>query len=253
MNKKQHICLAIGLCCCLFQLTAQELERQIFSTAGHSYSETIHVDYTIGEAVTSTFQGAFHNTQGFQQGEYQATSLAAEALKLRGQRLNTQQVKLTWETLIEDTETVFIVQRQLNKENTFSNIGTVRHADMKQWTFLDENSSPDLTYYRLQKKGQTTYSNTIAIQGMSLNNTFQLSPNPVKDIIQLSVNLDERQDVESLTFQLSDALGRTIMERILPIGETIYTIDGFDTLPSGTYFAILKNGKKVWQQWQIVK
>lgn len=253
MGKKRHIYLIIGLCCCLFQLTAQELERQIFSTAGQSYSETIHIDYTIGEAITSTFQGTFHSTQGFQQGDYQATSLTTDILRLSGQRLNAQQVKLVWTSLTEDNETVFIVQRQLNRENTFSNIGTVRHGDMQQWTFLDKNVSPDLTYYRLKKKGETTYSNTIAIPGTHLNNIFHLSPNPVKDVIQLSVNLDERQYLEPLTFQLSNALGRTVLEKVLPVGETIYIIDGFATLPSGTYFAILKNGKKVWQQWQVVK
>lgn len=72
-------CNSISICICAFciffsaQVCAQNasLCRQAFSAAGESAErQSIHYDYTIGEAVVATFQtGAATLTQGFQQGE----------------------------------------------------------------------------------------------------------------------------------------------------------------------------------------
>lgn len=253
MNKKQYIFLAIGLCCFIRSLDAQTIERQIFSTRGQSYDVGLQVDYTIGEAITSTYQGAFHLTQGFQQGEFQTSPLAVSSLFLKGKRINQQKVELTWAMPFFDDNPMFIIERKLATESDFYKIGTTDDDDLENWTYLDENPSTELSYYRLKRKNNATYSNIITVEGIPMNDVCRLMPNPVQDDIQLYIHPDERSSFNQLTFYIVDALGRKMMTQSLPIGEEHYIISGFADLPLGMYFAVLKNKEKMVQQWHLVK
>jgi len=106
-------------------ICAQSLERSVIASSGNSFSNaTAQLDFTIGEAITTTLLGGSNLlTQGFQQPNNTTTGITSfekELLKIEAFPNPTESqlnLRITTETEINFTATVYdITGRKMNME-----------------------------------------------------------------------------------------------------------------------------------------
>lgn len=149
-------------------------------------------------------------------------------------------VQLTWITASESDNYGFEVERSTDGKlwetidfvkgngNSLSNI---------KYQYLDKEVARNLNYYRLKQidfDGDFEHSN-IVNAAIETPFDFNIYPNPVGN--QLNITTEKETTLELI---VQDSEGRTIAEKRL---ESHLNFDT-STLPKGTYFITLKNGKR---------
>jgi hypothetical protein len=144
------------------------------------------------------------------------------------------QATLAWSTLQESNTANFIIQRS-EDGSTFTTIGTVKASgnttQPTNYGFTDP--SPALTgidYYRLQEvdlDGHSSYSQIrVTSFGKESSVVVQTSPNPVKDLLNITALAD------NITIVINDMNGRIL--RTLHYDQGFYQTS-FHDFPAGTY------------------
>ncbi len=173
--------------------------------------------------------------------------LDCEAILFKGV-LNGQYVRLDWTLLCSQPVDHFIVQRS-NDRIRFADIATVAGRPginiTESYNTTDDVSgiTADMIYYRLVSvgaNGRRSVSSIIAVRNRQSKITdIQVSPNPVKDQLQVFISsaVSGTADIAVL-----DANGRIILRRkeiILP-GNNTLIYPQTANLPSGIYFLRLE-------------
>jgi hypothetical protein len=165
---------------------------------------------------------------------------------------NMGQVHLQWSTLQESNTSHFVIDRSTDGRQ-FASVGIVpangNSTTVSEYTFTDQ--SPFLTgnnYYRLQEvdlDGQSGYSIIKVVNFKDIRTgTVQLTPNPVGDILKISV---KAEGISIRIFDMNGKLFRTIQ---LSSGDhSVYVAD----LPFGVYQVIIYENNRRTETLQMVK
>lgn len=141
--------------------------------------------------------------------------------------------ELSWETATEINNEGFDIERSRDNK-TWTKIGYVAgngNSDAPvQYAYLDNAPSKGMNYYRLKQSdfdGQFEYSRVVALNFENENTNFTVSPNPVKDVL----NIDLNPELENMEIQLFDSSGKLLWAT----KETVQQIP-FGKYNAGVYF-----------------
>ncbi len=165
---------------------------------------------------------------------------------------NNNNVQLNWLMKDEINIDKYIVEKAVATD-LFKPIKIITINNNKaNYSCIDENPVSGENLYRIKavsKDGKITYSNTLSVLfGTKYENLF-ISPNPVKDVLNVqSKNLKQ----EKVLVQIVDITGKIIMskQQQLSVGENIVTIN-IATLSKGIYSLVIVGSDS--QSIQFVK
>jgi len=165
---------------------------------------------------------------------------------------NNNNVQLNWLMKDEINIDKYIVEKAVATD-LFKPIKIITITNNKtNYSCIDESSVSGENLYRIKavsKDGKITYSNTLSVLfGTKYENLF-ISPNPVKDVLNVqSKNLKQ----EKVMVQIVDITGKIIMskQQQLSVGENIVSIN-IATLSKGIYSLVIVGSDS--QSIQFVK
>jgi hypothetical protein len=174
---------------------------------------------------------------------------------------NKASIKLDWSTSLEQNNKGFEVQRSIDANNGFAQIGWINAntnpSGISPYSYLDSNVLPNTRYYyrlkQLDKDGNFNYSETkTAILKEFNNKSIRIAPNPVVDM--LNIYIDKNISETQASIILMDAKGVEVnrqMVGFLQAGST-YKIDmsGFS---SGVYCIVIRNGNSILYYNMVLK
>jgi IgA Peptidase M64/Secretion system C-terminal sorting domain len=148
---------------------------------------------------------------------------------------------LTWQTAQEQDVSHFEVQKSFDGKN-FQAIGEVKaHNSLTkaEYRFIDNNLIRGATYYRLQQYDKDRKSTFSPIRTLEKSDKFyyKISPNPVKDVLNISGNTDYNTEVK---IELYNEAGSKLYDYLLKNVENEYqhTVS-ISHLPNGIYVVVL--------------
>ncbi|MCP4440384.1 MAG: T9SS type A sorting domain-containing protein [Aureispira sp.] len=169
--------------------------------------------------------------------------LPVEMLYFNAERLNANEVQLDWATSSETNNKGFFIERMLEDETSFIELGFVEGNGTttipQYYNFLDNNSYPKISYYRLRQvdfDGSFQYSEIRAVKG-SENNMADIAifPNPVDDLLNIRFyRLPE--NTQYVNIKILGINGQTIHEFNSPIQSyQVLDINNMQNIPLGVY------------------
>ncbi len=183
-------------------------------------------------------------------------STTALPIKLTSFTATTQQsnVHLKWQTASESNTQHYLVQRSSNGTN-FLNIATVKakgnSVNNTTYTHTDGNVlttvNSSIIYYRLQAvdiDGKTQYSPVVSVGTISKSDDIVLLQNPVKNNINLQLNVPQKENVVIAIVNANGQLLQTQPYQ-LQAGKTVLSLP-CTSLSSGIYYLTVhyKNSKQ---------
>lgn len=171
--------------------------------------------------------------------------LPVELLAFEAVRRTADEVDLNWSTAVEINNRGFEVERMLDSETTFTNIGFVEgngtSTQTNYYHFLDENSYRGISYYRLKQidfDGSIDYSPTRSVRGLVMQAGVAVTsfPNPVDDIVYVRFG-EIPSTVKNSIIQITDMTGRVLhqLEQEVNSDQRV-GIKEVKELLAGTYF-----------------
>ncbi len=151
----------------------------------------------------------------------------------------------------------FIIERSIDGKN-FETIGRMdgpnASCEMKSFEFVDANASNAKYFYRIKAMDNTAHqaiSRPVVITGV-LNDEITVYPNPVHDVVHVSMNLTKAQSVH---FKLVNASGRTVLmqKNDLKKGSNLIEIAQTRNLPKGVYYLVIVQDSTASQQKIVVQ
>ena len=143
-------------------------------------------------------------------------SLPLTLLSFTASTANAQAVKLQWATTSEINTKHFEVEWSGNGQQ-FTNIASLPAAGNSsqtlQYNYLHSQPVRGNNFYRLKMvdiDGRFTYSPVIVINSAAASSSVKIFPNPVTDILQLSIQSEKR---ETIVYKLYSADGKFIASK----------------------------------------
>lgn len=169
--------------------------------------------------------------------------------------LNDNTVRLSWNVLNNQQVKYFEVQRSEDGLN-FVTLGNVKKQTAEDteagFSYTDDISylNSNLVYYRIKLfniNGTVNYSYIINIRLPVVKETkITISPNPVKDIMQLHVRTKKSGNIR---LDLFDQSGRHVSSTTFAQkGRNIIAVDELANKPRGVYLAVIYADNKVFRQ-----
>ncbi|WP_052596808.1 LamG-like jellyroll fold domain-containing protein [Aureispira sp. CCB-QB1] len=219
------------------------------ATSGHNGS----VVFDNSAGITSFSQVVFANANG---------GLPVELIEFKATRQNVDEVLLNWATATEINNQGFQIERMLEGESSFSEIGWVNGKGnsvvTNHYQYIDENSSLETSYYRLKQMdfdGTISYSDIRAVNGQSSGKyiDWKIYPNPVGQELHLTFKQLPKQ-VSNAMFSILNMEGKRLYEQkhSIQTNQTI-VLDCVRTLPSGTYTFVLTTDDDEISTYKFVK
>jgi hypothetical protein len=208
------------------------------------------IDFTLGEPFIATVGTNPRLTQGFHQPSTSGTPLWVQLLDFSGLSKKESNV-LIWHTAMEKNSDRFVLERSTDG-NRFTTLGIVYSkaengysTHLLAYTYTDRTMVENVNYYRLKQIGKDekySYSGIVRLERNAAAGSVQVSPNPAKNKIWLSI--DGAFDKAGL--QITDVTGRVM--RILDITQSDTELDISSYAP-GIYFIRYEDTEKT----EIVK
>jgi hypothetical protein len=180
--------------------------------------------------------------------------LPVTLLDFQAIRLDAATARLDWSTENEVNSLGFGVERRLDHETAFSEVGWVDGAGNsstpRSYDLRDPNGYSGLSHYRLRMvdiDGDFSYSEVRTISGMDGQPTITMWPNPVAE--NLNLQFDHFGD-ERVMVQIWSAEGKQIFSKPLDVhGSERFTITETSQLSAGMYSVqIYMEGKEMFVQ-----
>ena len=106
-------------------------------------------------------------------------------------------------------------------------------------------------YYRLKLKkidGGTSFSKIIRLPyGSVPKRTMTVSPNPVNDIMQVTINTNNRENVELYFYDMSGRVMKKVKTSLVA-GANVVSIDNFSAWQKGMYLIVATIGDEIYRQ-----
>jgi hypothetical protein len=182
-------------------------QQAVLSAGGGGSGSGGTSSYSVGQ-VAYTYKGPGPSVDEGVQQAFEVTNLPVELLYFEAEALEDRIVELSWETLSEEDNDYFTVERSLDGRDweyvgKVSGAGT--SAEPLRYELRDMSPYKGSSYYRLQQTdydGSFSYSDTREVWIMP--SMISMYPNPVKG--RLTVETEEYP----LRYQLSDTSGRLL-------------------------------------------
>jgi hypothetical protein len=181
--------------------------------------------------------------------------MASKLINFKGS-LKNRISKLAW-MMSANTETdYFEVERSLNSSDfqVVGKIGVEPKSSMQSYSFDDDITgiNAPLLYYRLKIKannGAVSYSSIVTIEQKSQTDVA-VFPNPVKDVLQLSIPSSKQQEIQVMVYDISGSLV-SISKFGLKEGNNMVQVRS-GTWKSGVYMVNVKtDADNVWQKFVV--
>lgn len=157
-----------------------------------------------------------------------------------------EQVTLNWSTASEHQSAYFEVEKSRNGID-WAVVKTIPAAgnsiEKLNYTFLDENSNTDYSYYRLtqvDENGDSEMFNTILVSCDASSNLFQTLPNPSDASFQVLVS--NKSLVGKATIKIVDTKGRVVSTREVQVEEGTNLFYLNENRAPGIYYISISNG-----------
>lgn len=155
--------------------------------------------------------------------------------------------ELQWSVSQEYNLNRYELERSDNSSN-YSKIATVTpRGSYTQTTYTHKDYAPSFeSYYRLKmidNDGTTKYSSVVFLRKPAGTNEYSVLGNPFRDEIVLKCKVFQNQKIDVQLFSSNGAMLRRETYALVP-GMSIYSIKGFDHLPSGSYILSVWDGKQ---------
>jgi len=176
------------------------------------------------------------------------SALPVTLLSFESKIENESRIRLNWLTENEANILNYVVERKMDGENIFKEIGTLNALNQTSntYSYLDINVYKNVNYqYRLairERDGSKRFSE-ITNQKISDYNSFvDVYPNPTRDVI----NLRFKDKPSALRYKLYNSIGTLLIAKdkeYIEVGE-IQKIS-ISNYPSGVYILVIeKNGER---------
>ena len=185
-------------------------------------------------------------------GEYrvyinQFVPLPVSILSFTGKK-NSGNNLLQWKVNYEQEVAAYELERSIDGKN-FTSITTIVTVGMGTYQYLDVLSSTEQTYfYRvriLEQGGGYRYSEVVRLAAPQSLHTASVLPNPVKDVIRLSLYAPT---TEKVLYTLTDAKGGILMKKdaLINDGFSTQTVSEVGHMPAGMY--LLRISGRTWNK-----
>ncbi len=165
---------------------------------------------------------------------------------------NPQQVDLQWMVEQESLNDRYLVERSSDGQH-FEALQEVKskgsHTGQDTCNYSDRTApATGLLYYRIKQysiNGSYVYSKVIAIKRKQTSPALSLYPNPVKDVLLVSLSHTGANTTADIL--ITDVSGKRIIAQqvILVSGNNTFTVAGADRLPPGVYqLSVYSRGDK---------
>jgi hypothetical protein len=186
--------------------------------------------------------------------------LELELLAFEVDRMNADEVSLTWTTKREANNAGFEVERKLEGAKEFSKVGYIYgFGDTEEPTdyrFTDMNAFDGMSYYRFRQmdfNGRGTYSKVLAVEGMPSEQLGKITlyPLPVND--ELNIRFGKMpEDAKTATVRILDSKGKLMHEFTAGISSyELLQVEEVKDLENGRYLVNIKytNGEETTQEF----
>lgn len=161
---------------------------------------------------------------------------------------HNNQVQLNWFAYEQSNARSFTIEYSLDGR-TFTNAGELTAATNNTTTtpyqFTHASMATGTLHYRIRENdvdGMTYYSNTVVVKTGTLLLTTAVFPNPFKDILQISMQLEKAGVIQVALYNASGQVVRTLQQQGLT-GRNTIPLGNLSALPTGTYLLQLKAGE----------
>lgn len=166
--------------------------------------------------------------------------LPVELLSFNG-LAEQNEVRLTWETALEQNSASFDIERSTNGKD-YLKVGAVAAKGIPSaYLFTDRGIPAGDYYYRLRqtdKDGRGNYSRTIKVTLGQRPGRYRVLNNPAGSYLDIA--MPTRRQATSMT--LVDVSGRILLQRSIAPGNSVYRLEAIDALKPGIYFIQITTG-----------
>jgi len=166
--------------------------------------------------------------------------------------INNGIAKIDWTVAQNKDVSYFDVERSFDGRNF--DVINHRDADLDKTQFASYSAYDDLShvtvapavYYRLKLKntnGGTSYSKIIRIPFGLLIKTMSIAPNPVLDMMQVTVTTTRNDLMDLCIYDLSGKVVRRIKTDLQP-GVNVISVDNLSTMQRGMYVVVASIGEQ---------
>jgi uncharacterized delta-60 repeat protein len=171
------------------------------------------------------------------------TSALAITLSSFSATIKPSSVLLSWQTVAEENNAYFAIERGNDNDRILKQIGTVNSKgnsnQLQQYSFEDLAPVTGRNYYRLKqvdKDGTVSYTKTVFVD-FAAASTISFYPNPVKDIITFTgLNADTQT-----TLSIIDIKGRVLVKQTINSATWSWNVK---QLSAGSYYVRIEAGNK---------
>ncbi|WP_367391049.1 T9SS type A sorting domain-containing protein [Lewinella sp. LCG006] len=168
--------------------------------------------------------------------------------------VSAENIRLTFTTMMEQSNAFFLVQRSGDEGKSFQNTGQITgqgdSSSPVAYEFIDKQPLPGRSYYRLQQvdfAGDSAFFGPIAVNYRGSASVFaevRLWPVPTSKYLQISLPIAN----EHWQIEVFDQHGRCWLQQTAAPNETQLTLD-LQGLRPGNYLLRWKNSGQAGQRW----
>lgn len=168
---------------------------------------------------------------------------------------------LKWTTATESNNNYFTIEKSADGIN-FASIGTVKGAGnstvTKQYSFIDNQSSYGISYYRLKQTDfnhKYEYSKVVSVNHRSPENALKVYPNPSVSGEPFNVNYSNPNSAnEEVLIVVLDFTGRALYSKVIlqENDGVLVAIDPANKLNPGIYFVTGTSKNEIFRQRLVI-
>jgi len=207
-------------------------------------THTLTIPYTIGEDY-KVGAGGVVGFSWFNGGGDNSNPLPVELLIFTG-NCEEEQVTLNWSTASEHQSAYFEVEKSRNGTDweVVCTIPAAGYSTEKlDYSFVDENSKSDESYYRLRQvdeNGESETFNTILVSCDVNSEVFKTLPNPSASSFQVLVN--DKSLVGKASLNMVDMKGTIVSSMNVEVVDGVNVFFLNENVAPGIYYLSLTNG-----------
>lgn len=208
------------------------------------YDATLVMDLQID--ANKKLIAATHGKGVFRSDLYTHTTLPVTMEQFTGES-TVEYNELQWTVSQEYNLNRYELERSDNSTD-YSKIATITpRGSYTQTTYTQKDYAPAFeSYYRLKmtdNDGTSRYSSVVFLRKPAGTNEYSVLGNPFRDEIVLKCKVFQNQKIDVQLFSSNGAMIRRESYTLVP-GMSIYSIKGFEHLPSGSYILSIWDGKQ---------
>lgn len=219
----------------------------------HEFTHTYRMDHLDASAYPGQNMNPFCcnnigiKDRGCMEYAYNNAPAPVDLIAFDVQKIEKEQVKLSWETATEKNNDFYTLERSLDgiRFAPLTKIPAAKITRNAQYQWVDQRPSDDLNYYRLSQTDKDGTTKILGVRSVRIEgsvNTVKIFPNPiVSDDIQIRTNFAEYFDGN---IEVINSEGKQMAFASLQINKGVQiTQQQFENLPSGIYFMHLSDAR----------